>query len=435
MRSGKTSASNVMKAALAAAEAHAELGAVARLLPAEALIAEAEASYRRTGVFGVPTLAKDLGSAARGLAPAAGSQALRARVEDPRDDSDFFAAMRGIGFIPIGLTTVPEFGFALTSDPAKNPFDPALSPGGSSGGAAAAVAAGIVALAHATDAAGSIRVPAACCGLWGLKPSRGVTPMGPDYGNYLMGIVGEFVLTRSLRDLWQCLTVFDPSASPSASTESRAAKIAVCVPDRCDGAQMQAARDMAAMFAAAGMTVTERPAPDVLGAEAHALAGDILAVSLTEWTASTGLDDTDLSPLSAANAAKGRGMTGMHVFGITRRVQQFAARAIAALLGADAILMPILSGPPPKIGAFSFANTDIAAHLAAMEACAPNAAIANVAGLPALAVPTLTADKQPTALQLMGPPGSDSRLMAMANQILPFLPPIPYPAPIAGMPS
>ncbi len=218
IRDGRTTARRVMKATLDACARQTGLGAVVRLLPEAELLAAADAADARAndqrGPFhGVPMLAKDLGSAARGLAPGAGSPALRRRVVDAGEDSDFFAGLRQQGLIPIGLSTTPEFGFSLSSEPpggpiARNPFDLARTPGGSSGGAAAAVAAGIVPIAHATDAAGSIRVPAACCGLWGLKPSRGATPMGPDYANYLMGVVGELTLARSLRDIDACLRTF-----------------------------------------------------------------------------------------------------------------------------------------------------------------------------------------------------------------------------------
>ena len=120
-------------------------------------------------------------------------------------DSDLAARFRDAGFCLFGLTTSPEFGLSLASEPAigpvcRNPLDPTRTAGGSSGGAAAAVAAGIVAIAHATDAGGSIRVPAACCGLVGLKPSRGAMPAGPSFGNHLGGIASELAVCRSVRD-------------------------------------------------------------------------------------------------------------------------------------------------------------------------------------------------------------------------------------------
>ncbi len=424
---GQVTAPAVMDATLARADAQAGLGAVARLLLHDTIPAPAPGP-----LSGVPMLAKDLGSHAKGLAPCAGSSALRKRVASPPRDSDFFTILRGQGLVPIGLSTTPEFGFALSSEPpgqapVLNPFDTALSPGGSSGGAATAVAAGIVAVAHATDAAGSIRVPAACCGLWGLKPSRSVTPMGPDFGNYLMGIVGEGILARSLRDI---VAVFGPFLAKGRAPEKP--RIALIIPNRCDLVQAQATRQIAALFEATGAEIIPTPAPDDLGREAHDIAGQILAVSLAEWLDAYGITEREISPLAAANATLGRDMTGPQVFALTRRIQQISHSAAHPFATTDAILMPILSGPPPQIGAFPTDHTDVAAHLAQMEALAPGAALPNIAGLPALAIPLPTSDPIPTAVQLIGPHGSDAMLLALAATIAP--PPIAYPGPIAGMP-
>jgi amidase len=147
----------------------------------------------------VPTLAKDLGGPFKGLPVAAGSRLFKRDSGDA--DSELAARFRAAGFCLFGLTTSPEFGLSLASEPTigpvcRNPHDRSRTAGGSSGGAAAAVAAGIVSTAHATDAGGSIRVPAACCGLVGLKPSRGAMPAGPSFGNHLGGIASEFVVTR-----------------------------------------------------------------------------------------------------------------------------------------------------------------------------------------------------------------------------------------------
>ncbi|MEM9105825.1 MAG: amidase family protein, partial [Pseudomonadota bacterium] len=159
---------------------------------------------------GIPFLAKDLGNGAKGLPVHAGSRALKARGLQTDKDSLLFQQFRQAGLLPFGVTTSPEFGLALTSEPpggpvSRNPWNPVYSAGGSSGGAAAAVASGIVALAHATDAAGSTRVPAACCGLVGLKPSRGLISNAPEFYNHLMGITGELVLARSVRDVLAAL--------------------------------------------------------------------------------------------------------------------------------------------------------------------------------------------------------------------------------------
>lgn len=431
----RVSAAAVMEATFACAEAQAGLGAVVRLMTSD----EAQPANHRPepGPFrGVPMLAKDLGSYAAGLAPAAGSAALRARITDPPHDSDFFKGLRSLGLLPIGLSTTPEFGFALSSEPpeqpaALNPFDTTLSAGGSSGGAAAAVAAGIVAVAHATDAAGSLRVPAACCGLWGLKPSRGATPMGPDFGNHLMGLVGEGILARSLRDVATCFSAFCSHDLPSAPTPAQP-RIALALPDRCDSANAAAARHIADLFEAAGADIIPIDAPDVSGLEAHKLVGQILAVSLAEWLDAFQIPDAEISPLAAANAALGRATTGPQVFALNRQIQQLSHGAAALFADVDAILMPILSGPPPPLGMFPTDHRDVAGHLAKMEALAPNAALANVAGLPALAIPIPTGGPIPTAVQLIGPQGQDAMLLALAARISP--PQVRYPNRIAGMP-
>jgi len=327
-------------------------------------------------------------------------------------DSDLFARFRRAGLIPFGLTTVPEFGLALTSDPAANPWDDTLSPGGSSGGAAAAVAAGIVAIAHATDAAGSIRVPAASCGLHGLKPSRGAVPGGPDFGNHLMGLASELVLARSLRDV---ASAFHAVAEASQEPHGFASpvRVALCLPARCKGSEAEAAEQAAEALARLGCVVTPHPAPDALGERAAAIARTILTASLAEWLEALAIPEAEIPPLAAAIAAEGRAMTAATLFAASRQTahalwQDFAAH--------DVILSPILAEGPPLLGAFNFSATDPAAHFAQMEATAPNAALANVAGAPALAMPFGTgADGMPRGIQLMSRPGTDAALLTFAR--------------------
>lgn len=439
---GRTTPRAAMAAAVAACAARADLGAVVRLLPETALMTELPAPEP---FHGVPMLAKDLGSHARGLAPAAGSPALRARLPDPAEDSAIFLRWRAGGLVPIGLSAVPELGFALSAEPpgappARNPFNLARTPGGSSGGAAAAVAGGLVALAHATDAAGSIRVPAASCGLWGLKASRGALPEGPAFGNHLMGIASDGVVARSLRDVAaaHALAAGDargpcPAVAPRAFPEAPA--IGLALPARCSAADRDAARAVATLFAAAGCRIVSVPAPDTLGDEAHDVAGRILSLAQAEWLDALAIPASEVSPMIAASAARGRAMRGPEAFALTRAVARLSHLGWSLFDGCDAILMPVLSGPPPSIGHFDMTSTDVAAHLAAMEALAPNAAIANVCGLPALAIPAGMAGGLPVGVQLMGPIGSDAAILALAARITDRLPPIPYPAPVPGLPA
>lgn len=153
---------------------------------------------------GVPFLIKDLVLHARGVPLDMGSRLVHGAYVAPAD-SDLMARFRRSGVVTLGRTNTPEFGFNASSEPVlygptRNPWDPGLSAGGSSGGSACAVAAGLVPVAHANDGGGSIRIPAAACGVVGLKPTRGRTPAGPDYADPLHGMGIEHIVSRTVRD-------------------------------------------------------------------------------------------------------------------------------------------------------------------------------------------------------------------------------------------
>jgi len=212
IRAGHLSANEVLEAARAAArQLNPTLNALIDTFPAPL-------EHAADGPFaGVPFVLKDLVLHARGV-PCDNGSRLTAGHGVPAADSELMARFRRAGFATFGRTTTPEFGFNASTEcllhgPTRNPWQPEHSPGGSSGGAAAAVAAGIVPVAHANDGGGSIRIPAAACGLVGLKPSRGRTPAGPDYGMPLLGLGIEFALTRTVRD---CAAILDAVAGPDA---------------------------------------------------------------------------------------------------------------------------------------------------------------------------------------------------------------------------
>ncbi|MEP4341068.1 MAG: amidase family protein, partial [Lentilitoribacter sp.] len=210
IRSHKLTASEAMSASLAKLKDNKFLGSVVAAYPDKGLLSAKnidlglqDGPVKDNAVFcGVPTLAKDLGGPFKGFPVCAGSGVV---PTDDGLDSELAMRFRAAGLCCFGTTTSPEFGLSLASEPligpiCRNPLNPNLSAGGSSGGAASAVASGIVSIAHATDAGGSIRVPAACCGLVGLKPSRGAIPSGPQFTNYLGGIASELAVCRSVRD-------------------------------------------------------------------------------------------------------------------------------------------------------------------------------------------------------------------------------------------
>ena len=199
IRSGRVDVAEVEELARqAVAAVNPDLNALARPLFDPAL------SHDPGGpLAGVPFLIKDSGPFARGVQFALGSRSIQGAAA--QTDHELMVRFRAAGLVAIGQSTAPEFGlnFAtkpVRTGPSRNPWALDRGVGGSSGGAAALVAAGAVPLAHANDAAGSIRVPAACCGLVGLKPSRGRTPNGPLAGEAGFGLIGEFALTRTVRD-------------------------------------------------------------------------------------------------------------------------------------------------------------------------------------------------------------------------------------------
>ena len=441
VRSGRTTALTVMEASLRRADDQTALGAITVLdaqmgLETARALDGAGGAVKSTPFAGVPFLAKSLGNHAKGLKVSAGSRAIAARTTAQSVDSELFARFRRAGLLCFGLTTVPEFGLCLTSEPpegpvARNPWDVSLSPGGSSGGAAAAVTAGIVAIAHATDAAGSIRVPAACCGLVGLKPTRGATPNGPLFGNHLMGLVGELVLARSLRDVAAALDVAagraegpfaDPVLADDAATPPLRVGVVISAPGLATlgRAQAEAIVSAAKALEAAGHRLVEVQAEQVAGIAGDALecAATVLSVSLGAWLDALAIPDGEVSPLAAAVAADGRATRASTLFESTTRMARISNRLWSLFHDVDVLLTPMLAGPPPAVGAFPVSETDPRRHWAAIGACAPYAPLANVSGMPALSLPHGSDDAGlPLAVQLIGPMASDRRLLALGETL------------------
>ena len=163
---------------------------------------------------GIPYLLKDLAIEWEGVRFTEGSRFLRDNVS--RHDQELTVRLRRAGLVLLGKTNTPEFGTLPTCESAlfgvtRNPWDTSRTPGGSSGGSAAAVASGMVPMAYGNDAGGSIRFPASCCGLFGLKPTRARLPFGPEYGDVFSGLAVEHALTRSVRD---SAVLLDATAGP-----------------------------------------------------------------------------------------------------------------------------------------------------------------------------------------------------------------------------
>lgn len=216
---GDVTASELRDAAIAAIEAkNPALNAVLQILKEES--SEEIRQGLPQGPFrGVPFGIKEFVLHAAGVRFDLGSRIAEGTVLP--HDTALMSRFRQAGLVTVATTQTPEFGFCTTTEsvlhgPVHNPWKPGFTPGGSSGGSAAAVAAGILPLAHANDGGGSIRVPASCCGLVGLKPSRDRIPSGPDVSDPLFGAATEFALTKSVRDtaaLLDCVAGPDIGAS------------------------------------------------------------------------------------------------------------------------------------------------------------------------------------------------------------------------------
>ncbi|MDH4608817.1 amidase [Pseudomonas sp. BN102] len=223
LRKGETSAFELMTTAVQLARERAmPLNALCYPRFEEAL--EMARTAQLIGPFGgLPFLLKDSGLASRRLPSSMGSRMFRDTQFS--FDSTLVERFEAAGFISFARTTVPELCMAPTTEavanggPTLNPWDPARSPGGSSGGSAVAVALGVVPIAHGSDGGGSIRIPASCCGVFGLKPSRGLLPMGPARGEGWGGLATDGVITRTVRDtaaVLDAIAGFDPGAPYAA---------------------------------------------------------------------------------------------------------------------------------------------------------------------------------------------------------------------------
>jgi amidase len=204
VRRGEASALELLETAITRAEAvNPKINAVIYCAYEQARATARSFKSDSQPFAGVPLLLKDITVYCAGMPTRSGSSFLPDKLAAA--DSYIVERFRRAGFIPFAKTNVPEFGLPPVTEsklygPARNPWDVNRTPGGSSGGSAAAVAAGVVPVAHASDGGGSIRIPAACCGLVGLKPTRGRNSLGPEIGDLMNGLVTEGVVSRTVRD-------------------------------------------------------------------------------------------------------------------------------------------------------------------------------------------------------------------------------------------
>jgi amidase len=397
---------------------------------------------------GVPIAIKDNRSVA-GMPLTMASDAFGEFVT--KRDSYLVRRLREAGFVIVGKTSMPEMGILPTTEPrrfgpARNPWDVDRTPGGSSGGSAAAVAAGMVPVAHGNDGGGSIRIPAACCGLVGLKPARGRVSVGPDGGHSFL--VCDGVLTRTVRDTAGVLDVLagpepgdatwappPPAAGYGALTEVDPGhlRVALILTPPLEDATVepvceQAARDAALLLESLGHHVEEITAPwsglNLLPDFTRSF-GPL--VSFTTWLGGqlNGREtaEEDVEPLTWMLYEHARNQDTMKYLIAEHRLESVARSIVQALMPYDVVLTPVLAQRPVQIGEVDGLGPDPMVKFRKSGYFTPFTAIVNVTGQPAISLPLYHGeDGLPTAVQLIGPPAREEVLLSLAAQIEAALP-------------
>lgn len=397
---------------------------------------------------GVPVLVKDLCAEVEGLPIREGSSYLRGVVST--HDQEYVARLRRAGFVVVGKTATAEFGMAPTVEPfdgppTVNPWDTTCTTGGSSGGSAAAVASGMVPVAHGNDAGGSIRIPASCCGLFGLKPTRGRNPLGPRYGDVFAGLVAEHVLTRSVRD---SVALLDVTAGPSPGDpyfapphEGTWAGESFWPPGRLRIAVSRMTAegrpvhvdclavldDTVDLLTSLGHTVVERELTELtprVGSAIGRMYGGFVDWVVRYWAEEKGRlpEPHELEPLTRLYWERGREVRGGDLMMAVTTAQSFARDVAAAYDGPDGFdvwLSPTLAEPPPRLGELAATEEDptVAEARAAAFVAYPLIA-ANLTGRPAMSVPLgWSSDDLPVGMNFMGQFGDEGTLFRLAGQL------------------
>jgi amidase len=364
-------------------------------------------------------------------------------------DSEVVKRYRAAGFVSCGRTNTPELGILPTTEPTaygptRNPWDLARSPGGSSGGSAAAVAAGLVPVAHASDGGGSIRIPAAHCGLVGLKPTRARVPCAPDFGDVMGGLTTELAVTHSVRDAAAMLDAIHgpavgdpyavaPPARPFADevgadpgrlrigllTTSPGGQVAA------DPACVAAARAAGELLEALGHHVEDSAPeglddPDYIPQFLVRWTSGVLW-NLKHWSAATGkeIGEDDVEPLTWALAEAGRAHSGADLLRAVEHAQLVARRGAQWWAdGWDLLLTPTTGEPAPRIGEH---DADPGNPLMPIVRATPFAVFTagfNTTGQPAISLPLgQTDDGLPVGVQLVAAFGREDLLIRIAAQL------------------
>jgi amidase len=396
---------------------------------------------------GVPFLLKDI-TLLEGTQTHYGSRAFQPYAADR--SSTLTERYLRAGLTIFGKTNSPEFGLSFTTEPlvhgpTRNPWNLAHSTGGSSGGAAAAVAARILPVAHATDGGGSIRVPASCCGVFGLKPTRARNPMGPDRLEGWAGMSHAHVVSLTVRDSAAMLDAthgpelgspyaVPPPQRPFLEEVSRApGRLRIAFADRhpdgsaIDGEIASAVREIAALLEALGHCVEEgAPKTSIDTASvSRAIIGVNTALTLRQRAAELGrpigLDDVEF--VTFALQTVGVQTSGADYLAATVAMHQ-AGREFAAFFEKfDVFLSPTLCLPPLELGRLDMMSRDVESYIGLISRYVPGPAIFNMTGQPSMSVPLAWSQSGlPLGMMFGARFGDEATLFRLAGQLEQALP-------------
>jgi amidase len=397
------------------------------------------------GAFaGVPFLLKDIFALCEGMPTRQASRFMPAIPSD--HDSLITARFKRAGLIPFGKTNAPEFGLVATTEPklygaAHNPWNLDHSPGGSSGGSGAAVAAGIVPLAHANDGGGSIRIPASCCGLVGLKPSRGRVSHGPDFADAIDGFAIDLVVSKSVRDTAAALDAIggsvpgDPYASPpapesyfeSAKRKPKKLRIAFAT-KKLDGRPLHADCVAAVKRAA---KLCESLGHEVEEASPRLDQSILIPAFLVIWGSGLAAGIDMVAQLTGQTPSEDmfEGTTwGMYQYGKSISASgYFHAKALMNIASREAArfhetydvwLTSTLAEPPVRLGRFDMNERDPMKAFDAQIEYVPYTPMQNATGQPAINLPLhWNAAGLPVGVQFVGRFGDEETLLKLATQL------------------
>lgn len=393
---------------------------------------------------GVPFLLKDIGAMLGGVRMTMGTAFLKDFIPD--HDSELVVRLKRSGLIMVGKTSAPELGILPTTESrflgrTRNPWNLDRTTGGSSGGSAAAVASRMVPMAHANDGGGSIRIPASCCGVFGLKPTRARNPLGPDLGDMFGGLVAEHAVTRSVRDSAALLDatsgpdVGDPYWAPppvrpfllevgADPGKLRMAFTASGIPGvKIHPDCSQAVRDAATLCASLGHEVEEVNPP--LDRNLITQAFMVLWSSGCAWTIdglalTTGKTPTpdQFEPLTWALYEMGKKQSAS-AYLLSLTLLQRIARTIAGFfLKYDLWITPTLAEPPLPLGTFDSPSENPLHGYRQAEAFVPFTPICNFTGQPAMSVPLFwNSAGLPVGTHFIGRFGDEATLFRLGAQL------------------